>query len=568
MRNAAPLFQTLLALLLLEELSAFGQTPDAPALIAELGCANCHTDLKITSALKEKTPDLSSAGLRYNPAYLFDFLQNPVKVRRHLGRARMPNFHLSEKEALALVLFLQTQRETPGKWPQIPAEIGSQLAVAPHPVSKEQFQAELNKGLICFTCHTLEGKGGVLGIELGNIGYRLQPAWVKTYLVFPAMFGVAASVMPPQFYEPAADASRFRELTPDAGHKIQVLADYLLSLQTEKQRALDKQFATAKARFPEAKAAVGQQIFRSQNCAACHQHQTIQPRTKEPAPELAMEGKRVNEPWLNDYLKHPGPLRPFGYHPGEGSRMPDFHLSDQEASELSKFLMSSRSETRTFQSQKLSAFSRNKAALLLTEKLSCLGCHRLGDRGGRIGPDLTMARARLQPDYVYAMISEPRSLNPNTIMPKGPLTPQTIQLITNFLLQQERAPTDAEYLSLVDNQLIGFEPEPGSAGNSARNNYVKYCAPCHGVEGRANGFNAQFLPVQPAVHADGIYMSARPDDTLYDAISSGGYVVNKSQMMPPWRDSFAPSEIKALVEYLRTLCRCKGPAWSLDNSQR
>src|SRR5258706_7048151 len=107
---------TLAVVLFARGLSVFGQPlpsaieGSAPALIAELGCANCHTDLKMKGSLRERTPDLSSAGLRYNPAYLFDFLQNPIKVRRHLGRARMPDFHLSPKEALALVAFLETQR--------------------------------------------------------------------------------------------------------------------------------------------------------------------------------------------------------------------------------------------------------------------------------------------------------------------------------------------------------------------------------------------------------------------------------------------------------------------------
>ena len=438
--------------------------PDAPGLIAELGCANCHTDLKIASPLKEKTPDLSSAGLRYNPAYLFDFLQNPVKVRRHLGRARMPNFHLSEKEALALVAFLQNQREVPGKWLPLPSEISNQLTVAMTRVSKEQFQTEVGKGLICFTCHTLEGKGGILGIELGNIGYRLQRDWMRRYLVFPAMFGVPATVMPPQFYQLSADAARFQELAPDAAHKIQVVSDYLFSLNSEKRRGLEQQFSSAKAQFPEATAAIGERIFKSQNCAACHRHQTIQPRLREAAPDLAMEGKRVSESWLNGYLKHSVAIRPFGYNPGDGSRMPDFRLSDEEAAPLSKFLTAARSDTHQFQTRTLSAFSRKKAALLLAEKLSCLGCHRLGDRGGRIGPDLTVARSRLKPDYVYAMIKDPRGANPHTIMPRVPLTADMIELVANLLLQQETPPGDGKYLSLVENALLPFEPdsEPGS----------------------------------------------------------------------------------------------------------
>src|SRR6185503_17637169 len=112
--------------------------PSVESLVAEPGCAHCHTDLKTTSplsasTLRERTPDLSSAGLRYNPAYLFDYLQNPVPVRQHLGRARMPNFRLSEKEALALVEFLEKQTLAQG--PDLPAEVQERLAAPPRTVS-------------------------------------------------------------------------------------------------------------------------------------------------------------------------------------------------------------------------------------------------------------------------------------------------------------------------------------------------------------------------------------------------------------------------------------------------
>src|SRR5439155_5782333 len=123
-------------------------------LVSELGCIHCHTDLKAASTLRERTPDLSSAGLRYNPAYLFDYLQNPVRVRQHLRRARMPDFHLSQKEALALVAFLQMQTQSGA--PNIPSQIQNELKPAEAGTpngSRAKFQHELESGLICLTCH-------------------------------------------------------------------------------------------------------------------------------------------------------------------------------------------------------------------------------------------------------------------------------------------------------------------------------------------------------------------------------------------------------------------------------
>ena len=61
-------------------------------------------------------------------------------------------------------------------------------------------------------------------------------------------------------------------------------------------------------------------------------------------------------------------------------------------------------------------------------------------------------------------------------------------------------------------------------------------------------------------------MSFRPDDTLYDGIASGGAILNKSHFMPAWGETLSATEIKSLVAYMRSLCRCEGPGWSRDNS--
>src|SRR5205823_336458 len=152
---------------------------------------------------------------------------------------------------------------------------------------------------------------------------------------------------------------------------------------------LDEKFKAARASFPNVTAALGEQIFRSQNCAACHRHGTINLPVKDAAPDLAQEGNRVNRSWLEGYLKHPVAIRPFGFHPGNGSRMPDFRLTGEESARIASFLSASVASSGEFRPQKLSAFSMKKMELLMAEKFACTGCHRLGDKGGRIGPDLT-----------------------------------------------------------------------------------------------------------------------------------------------------------------------------------
>jgi mono/diheme cytochrome c family protein len=94
---------------------------------------------------------------------------------------------------------------------------------------------------------------------------------------------------------------------------------------------------------------------------------------------------------------------------------------------------------------------------------------------------------------------------------------------------------------------------------SAEENYRHYCAQCHGEQGKGDGINARLIPVEPRNHTDSVEMSKLSDAKLFEAISSGGFAVNKSTLMPYFEHTFTKEEIQALVAYLRKLCNCKGP---------
>ena len=96
-----------------------------------------------------------------------------------------------------------------------------------------------------------------------------------------------------------------------------------------------------------------------------------------------------------------------------------------------------------------------------------------------------------------------------------------------------------------------------SMAASAKDNYRTYCAQCHGIAGNGRGINVRDMSVQPRNHTDAEYMSQRSDDDLAKADKEGGLAIDKSVLMPPWGDTLSPSEIKDMVQYLRTLCHCK-----------
>ncbi len=204
---------------------------------------------------------------------------------------------------------------------------------------------------------------------------------------------------------------------------------------------------------------------------------------------------------------------------------------------------------------RLSRFDRQKAEWLLRERLPCLGCHRLDREGGTIGPDLSTVADRRSDRFLLAMVTDPQATLPGSRMPRIPMPAEWRALIVSLLAERRSAgaapvdpsaPADSVRLSTVSD---------GAAL------YARVCAGCHGAEGKGDGFNAANLPVPPTAHADSAYMARRPDDTLFDGIFAGGYVLNKSNRMPAWGETLSRDQIWALVGYLRRLCRCRGPAW-------
>ncbi|TLY32903.1 MAG: c-type cytochrome, partial [Ignavibacteria bacterium] len=64
--------------------------------------------------------------------------------------------------------------------------------------------------------------------------------------------------------------------------------------------------------------------------------------------------------------------------------------------------------------------------------------------------------------------------------------------------------------------------------------FMKYCAVCHGDDGKGDGFNAFNLDPKPRNFTDTTLMKGMSDERIEQTIRGGGRSVNKSHLMPSW----------------------------------
>jgi cytochrome c553 len=183
--------------------------------------------------------------------------------------------------------------------------------------------------------------------------------------------------------------------------------------------ALVAAFAVALAGAARADAAAGKTAFETRECTACHytdgpaKETTIDDQLAKKGPELWYAGSKFQKDWLQAWLQDPQPIRPMKFNslteenPGDHPK-----LGGDEAASVTEFLMSLTSD----------AVEAGVIKPKKNPKGRCSGCHQYpGKRnkltGGRSGPTLVGAKTRLNPDWIYAYLREPKTFKPVKMMP-------------------------------------------------------------------------------------------------------------------------------------------------------
>jgi len=218
---------------------------------------------------------------------------------------------------------------------------------------------ELFASLRCASCHGLPegvsaGAGAMpelstTGPDLGGAGGRLQPEWVMQWLLDPR--GVQNHATMPKLFDSRDDASR---------QKAADLAAYVASLKPARE---DKQPETA------GKAATGRLLFEDLNCLVCHKLTAPGAKDEHERTSLHFVGAKFRAGELEAFLRKPHSHHTWG-------RMPDFHLSAEEAGSLSAALKEDAKGTLA-RAKELNGADAKRGKDLFAS-MRCASCHTVG----------------------------------------------------------------------------------------------------------------------------------------------------------------------------------------------
>ena len=82
------------------------------------------------------------------------------------------------------------------------------------------------------------------------------------------------------------------------------------------------------------------------------------------------------------------------------------------------------------------------------------------------------------------------------------------------------------------------------------NDYVRYCAFCHGNEGKGDGLNAFNLTIRPRDFTDTTAMRGKTPGSIERVIRTGGAANRLSADMPPWGTTLDSVCIEHLTGYI------------------
>jgi mono/diheme cytochrome c family protein len=418
-------------------------------------CVTCH-GLSVSRGGETKLiggdigPELTKIGSKVRPEWLVAWLRDP---QRYLEHTRMPQYEWSDADLYAVSQYLMTRLTDSDLLKSVP-ELGAATEV----------EVEMGRRLFvekgCAECHVIRGvipqkdfapdlsalamvagrdileidepmkqrvplhflKGDVprVDVRVAQVP-RSMIAYVQAQITNP--ISINAHTRMPQFHMSQSD--------------LDDLTTVLFSMVGDPiAGGPSNQLIVPRPRPVFHPSEPFGHLYQRYKCYVCH---SINGYGGSLAPDLSFEGSRSRREWIVHFLKNPQTIRP-----ALTVRMPDFNLSDQEATTLADYLSDGLRSQHVNSAVNELGYTPQMAARgkqLYEVKYECQSCHTLGSSGGYVGPSLDSAGDWLTPGWIEAWLRNPLILIPDTVEPRHSFTEGEIKDLTAYLLTLKQSPT-------------------------------------------------------------------------------------------------------------------------------
>jgi mono/diheme cytochrome c family protein len=220
----------------------------------------------------------------------------------------------------------------------------------------------------------------------------------------------------------------------------------------------------------------GRLTFIKYGCYGCHDARGLENPPKFGPPFEGFKDKLAEERWMLSWLRDPEKMRP-------GTVMPTFELNDDEIRDITAFVLSLESG-KHYAEIDLGSASAAEGEQLFTD-LGCRACHspkRDEDSFTRRIPNLAESGVKLNAQWIFEYLNDPRAYNPETRMPKLDITESDRKNLTAYLMTLK---DNSEILASETLTTNGASPQNGEKLLQAQG-----CYGCHKV----NAFENTPLP--------------------------------------------------------------------------
>lgn len=442
-----------------------GSVANGKKLFKETGCMACHGIDDVTSHHADFGPDLSGTGSKLSSSFVYTWIRNP----RHFNpETRMPSLRLTSQEASDITAYLMSKRnkdfEQAGAPEDDPAArdalilnyLQPNYGIAGAKTQLGQMDEKQKTKLLgeksmskygCFGCHTIKGFETAQGIgtELTTWGSKRVSQLDFGFIHHGEIDHTHEGFLEAKLENPR----RFDDKKVVAFQDRLKMPNFYLN-QEDRDSVITAVLGLTQTYVPDEMTAgvhgsgplleKGRRVIANYNCRGCH---LIEPRGTSidqlltrgqggqilemykkdgmdysmGPPNLNTEGAKLQVDWFYNFLTNVQPIRPW-----LKIRMPSFHWTEKQLSEVISYFNFKDEQVYPFQSAKAERLTGEdlSQAQALFSKLQCAKCHIVGSKIpadlSSAAPDLLKVRQRLKPDWVVVWLKDPAAIMPDTRM--------------------------------------------------------------------------------------------------------------------------------------------------------